>query len=267
MYFSMDEIGYQNNEIIKAIDQESDRWKFIYNTARSYGFEGIHITPSLYNKFGLNLGNIPDYFQDFILTFHLGGGYIAPENRYEESNKNIETAFEIAIKHNMHDISIHPPNHELTEIEKGKSLEFLHKVMSKWLIISVQSGISLSLETHVAGEYFLFDGLKEFSEFIDIYPDLGVLIDISHNYYNPKYSEDDIIRLLWNKNIKGLHISDSLRNAEFEEGTHLAIGDGTIDFRKLMKHFNQIPNIFGALEIKTSNEGLYNSLKYLKTLK
>ena len=36
-----------------------------------------------------------------------------------------------------------------------------------------------------------------------------------------KYSEEDIINILGNKNVKGLHISDSLQNVHFRKGTHL----------------------------------------------
>ena len=48
------------------------------------------------------------------------------------------------------------------------------------------------------------DGLSDFVKFIDNYPDLGVLIDVSHNYYDG-YSEDEIINYLANKNVKALH--------------------------------------------------------------
>jgi len=93
------------------------------------------------------------------------------------------------------------------------------------LPIVIKNGISLSLETHVAGDYFLFNGLSEFAAFTDRYPDLGILIDISHNYYNPQYSEEDIINILSGKNVKCLHISDALRSADFEDGTHRAGGN------------------------------------------
>jgi len=247
MYFAMDEIGFENAEKIKT---ESDKWRFIYNVAKNYGFEGIHITPSLYKKFDLDIDNIPEYFSDFKLTFHV-------------SEKDLEKSLELAVKHNMYDVSIHPPPSS-SPTEKNLSVELFKKSVDKWLNKFLKRGISFSLETHVAGEYFLFDGLYEFVNFIDLFPELGVLIDISHNYYNPQYSEDDIINILGNKNVKGLHISDALRSAEFEKGTHLPIGDGTIDFTKLLKHFDKIENLYGVLEIKSNNEGIERSLKNLK---
>ena len=112
----------------------------------------------------------------------------------------------------------------------------------------------------------LFNGLYEFVEFTDKHPDLGVLIDISHNFYEPQYSEEDIIKILSAKNIKCLHISDALRDAEFESGTHLAIGDGEIDFPKLLRGFRNHSDLYGVLEIKSSNEGIKSSLRALKNI-
>jgi sugar phosphate isomerase/epimerase len=267
MYFAMDEIGIENAVKIKTITSESDRWKFIYDTAMDYGFDGIHFTPSLYQIFDLDLRNIPDYFHDFKLTFHLGGMYIVPDDNFDEFNAKMENAFEIAVRHNMHDISIHPPYiHNLSAANKALSLKFLGKFIDRWLKKLLDNKISLSLETHVTGEYFLFSSLNEFVAFTDQYPDLGVLIDISHNYYEPQYSEDDIISILGSKNIKGLHISDALRSAEFEKGTHLAIGDGTIDFPKLLKGFEIFPNLYSVLEIKSKNSGIEKSLQKLREI-
>ena len=35
MYFSMDEIGFENTAIIQNIASEADKWKFIYDVAKS----------------------------------------------------------------------------------------------------------------------------------------------------------------------------------------------------------------------------------------
>ena len=266
MYFSMDEIGFENTEKIKSISAEADRWKFIYDTAKAYGFEGVHFTPSLYSKdFGLDLDNIPSYFQDFKLTLHSGGLHrIFSGSAYESFDAALAKGFEIAKKNNMHDISLHPPDiYESSADEKKLCHQLFHKVIDKWLGIALKSDISLSLETHVTGKYFLFDGLADYTKFISEYPELGVLIDISHNYYDG-YSEDEIIHHLVDKNVKGLHVSDALQGAEFRAGTHLAVGSGTVDFPKLLKCFSHIPNLYSALEIKASSEDIAKSLKILR---
>ncbi len=269
MYFSMDEIGIENSEKIKTICSESDRWEFIFNVAETYGFEGIHITPSLYKTFNLDLRKIPDYFSKLKLTFHFGGIYrVVLENDYENLCANFSECFEIAVKHNMHDISIHPPFiNKLTLKEKEVSLKYLCRFMDKWLKTAIKEGISLSLESHVSGEFFQFNGLGEYTKFVNAYPELGVLIDIAHNYYDG-YSEDEIIQLLPNINVKGMHVSDAIHGVVFDEAelrnrTHLAVGTGGIDFPKILNAFNQIPNIYSVLEIKSNNEGLAKSLDVL----
>ena len=268
MYYAMDEIGIENAQIIKTITSEPDRWRFIYDTAKTYGFDGIHFTPSLYRSFNLDLNNIPSYFRDFLLTFHFGGMPLNTESEYETFDRDFSNAFEIARKHKMQDISVHPPGaYNLTTMERDLTLKLLSRAVDKWLKLLMDNGISLSLETHVAGEWFVFSGLYEYGEFVDKYPELGVLIDISHNYYNPQYSEDDIVNILGNRNVKGLHISDALRSAEFEAGTHLPVGDGTINFPKLLKGFEKFDNLYGALEIKSNNVGIEKSLKKLRNIK
>jgi len=265
----MDEIGFENTEKIKGISSESDRWRFIYDTAKSYGFEGVHFTPSLYEKdFGLDLANIPDYFQDFKLTLHFGGLHkIISADSYNTFDAALEQGFDIAIKNSMHDISLHPPDiFGISPDEKKFCLELFHKMISKWLDVASKSGLTLSLETHVSGKYFLFDGLGEYAQFISGYPSLGVLIDISHNYYDG-YSEDEILSHLADKNVKGLHISDALQGADFRAGTHLAVGSGTVDFPKLLKGFAHIPNLYAALEIKASNNDIVKSLEILSQAK
>jgi len=65
--------------------------------------------------------------------------------------------------------------------------------------------------------------------FADKHQDLGILLDISHNYFD-NYSEDGIVKFLGCRNFKALHISDALQNVDIKKGTHLAIGYGSIDF-------------------------------------
>ena len=266
MYFAMDEIGFENTEKIKSMKTEAERWQFIYNTAKLYGFEGVHFTPSLYGKdFELDLNNIPNYFQDFKLTLHFGGLHkFFTEESFNSFEADLSQGFEIAIRNNMHDISLHPPDiYGISQDEKKLCLEFFHKAIDKWLGVAIKSNISLSLETHVSGKYFLFDGLEEYVKFIDNYPNLGVLIDVSHNYYDG-YSEDDIISHLSNKNVKCLHISDALQGADFSAGTHLAMGSGSINFTKILKGFAHIPNLCSVLEIKATNDDISRSLNMLE---
>jgi len=277
----MASIGSENEKKIKTITSEPDRWKFIYEISKTYGFEGIHVgtrvgADAYINEFNLNLNNIPDYYEDLKFTFHLGTAWEAnfiDEKDCKAFDKTLENIFKIAENHNIHDISFHPPGkvNGYTSYERKKCEENLDKAISKWIGKAIRTNISLSLETHVTNNIFLFEGLEEFVKFSDKHPNLGILIDISHNYYD-NYSEDDIINIVGNKNVKGLHISDALQNSEIRDipnlrkCTHLAVGDGTVDFSKLLNHFRDVPNLYGALEINKSNGEIQESLNELKNL-
>ena len=276
MYFALKCLGNENEEKIKNIASEADRWKFLYDIAKTYDFEGIHIGSNvgvdLYvEEYKLDLDNIPDYFEDLKLTLHLGGhDKFTCEKDCGIFDKKLESAFKVAIKHKMHDISLHPPTAPIevkgfSSDERKISEEYFDKVITTWIKEALRSNISLSLESHDYGKYFLFDGLYEYARFIDKHPDLGVLIDITHNYYS-NYWEDDIINIVGRKNVKGLHISDAIRNIDIRKGTHLEIGAGTIDFSKLLTHFKDIPNLYGALEIVADNEEIDKSVKCLKRI-
>jgi len=269
MYFSMDEIGYENALEVNGIKAVDEKWRFIYKVAKSYGFEGIHFTPSLYNELGLDLNTIPEYFGEFKLTMHLGGAGVRKLASDEDCAMFSETMgryLKIAERHNMHDISIHPPRtFTMTSEEREMCERLFRKIVDKWLGVVLGRGISLSLETHVTGEYFMFNGLGEYEKFIDEYPELGVLIDVSHNFYDG-FSVDEIIKRLSGKNVKGLHLSDARQGVDFREGTHLAVGEGDIDFGKILKGFKRIPNIYSVLEIKANNESMAKSLEILKAV-
>jgi sugar phosphate isomerase/epimerase len=270
MYFSMKSIGFENEEKIKTIKTELDRWQFLYDIAKNYGFEGIQIDAVDTAGWGLDLNNIPEYFEELKLTFHFGGHYkIMSQHEYDIFNRDLSDNLETALKYKMHDISIHPlvsgNGNGFTAEEKKICGEWFDKAMTKWVKETLLSNISFSVESHVYGGYFLFDGLHEYANFVGRHPNLGALIDISHNYHM-NFSEDDIIHILGDKNVTGLHISDALQNVDVKKGTHLAIGEGTMDFEKLLKYFGKISNLCGALELIANNDGIDRSLKNLKKI-
>jgi sugar phosphate isomerase/epimerase len=57
-----------------------------------------------------------------------------------------------------------------------------------------------------------------------------------------------------------------LQNVDFKSGTHLAIGDGSIDFKKLLKYFDKFSSMSGVLEIKADNSKIQSSLNQLKNM-
>jgi len=72
----MDELGREKVAVISRLDDSQDKWREIVGTARSYGFSGIQMTPSLYEEqLGLDLLDIPAFLKQLRLTYHIGGTY------------------------------------------------------------------------------------------------------------------------------------------------------------------------------------------------
>ena len=268
MYFSMDELGFENNEKIATFNKSTEKWSFISETARGCRFDGIHVTPSLYKSFGLDINEIPDYFDQFHLTFHLGGSHrVLQENECSQFQEMLDNAFRIASKHNVRDISLHPPVIEgCSAYEKECVKDNFSKIIEKWTANAKKMLFTLSLETHLYEPYFLFGNYVQYRRFSDEHPEMGILIDVSHNFFSG-YSENEIIETFRKSNVTSLHISDAKQNLDdkdLAQGTHLAIGDGEIDFKKIVTEYAQNSSLFAVLEIKAENGKLEKSLCKLR---
>ena len=258
MYLAMDDIGSDKVEKINKYSNPKDKWRKIDEIALVYGFWGIQISGMYKKKFGLDLYNIPYFICDYRLTYHIGGlYYLLSEDDVINCNDMIEQSLNIAESYGMEDVSFHPPFIYENIDKRHLSKDYLKKIITKWLPKYKNHGISLSLETHVSPEYFIFKNLDDFAEFASSYPDLGVLIDVSHNFYDG-YKENNIIEILGNLKITGLHLSDSLVGVEFEKGTHLPVGKGNIKFQKILQHFKD-KDIYGALEIRGNSRDILSS--------
>jgi sugar phosphate isomerase/epimerase len=263
----MDDFGDDYFEEIKTYKNENNKWRKISEIAGNYGFAGIQINPTLYkDKLGLSLRTIPDFLRQFRLTYHMGGiSTLINEDDYNKLNCNIAESLEISELYGIEDVSFHPPFiNEETEIIRIKSKQYLEKLIEAWVPKFEHKNISLSLETHVSSKYFCFKGLQDYREFADRMKSLGVLIDISHNFYD-KYSVDEIVNTLKGLKITGLHLSDAVTDMEFRNGTHLPVGKGNVDFRKIVQYFNSSPDVYGALEVKGSSEDIFNSVNILNS--
>jgi inosose dehydratase len=109
--------------------------------------------------------------------------------------------------------------------------------------------------------------LKELSQFIEQFPpqELGILMDVGH-LYQAGINLDDAVRL-FKRRLLDIHIHDALRDKNYQEATHLPIGKGAIDFRKLTDLLQQI-NYEGwlTLEIRGSEQEIVRSREYLESL-
>ncbi|MTI94556.1 MAG: TIM barrel protein [Firmicutes bacterium] len=264
MYLAMDDFGDDNLENLISLGDAQEKWQFLARLAQEFGCPGIQITPWLYEqKLGLDLDAIPAAFTDFRLTYHIGGVRPLVDARdCRRLDKRLALGLDRAVKSGFEDVSFHPPR--LTEVGRKHSKEQLAGLVERWLPRFAARGVTFSLETHVSGDIFIFDGLADFRRFVQRFPELGVLIDVSHNVYDG-YGVDEIISFSAGLRITGLHLSDARSDLPFDQGTHLPVGSGEIAFAPLVAEFSS-SDICAALEVKGDSDNLTASFEKLQNL-
>jgi len=261
MYFALKSIGKDNEEKMNNLTSLSDKWQFIDKIAKNDGYNGIQFSNPFY---GIPIGNLPEYIKKFRLTHHLDyTANFTQDGEVEKYNSIIEIGLSCAVNNGVEDVSLHPPitwhkdHHRRDEFQA-----IFSRIIETWLPKFENEGITLSVEGHVGGNVFLHNSLEKFVEFIKQYPQLGALIDISHNF-NDGLTISNIITITNNLKITGLHLSDAISGAEVGKGTHLPVGNGEINFSDFLKHFTHC-DIYGALEIRATSEVVSESLSRLK---
>ena len=78
-----------------------------------------------------------------------------------------------------------------------------------------------------------------------------------------RYTVPEIINIISNLNVTGLHLSDAISGEDVGKGTHLPIGAGEINFSEFLQYFIHC-DIYGALEIRATSEIISESLLKLK---
>ncbi|NIU83015.1 MAG: TIM barrel protein [Candidatus Thorarchaeota archaeon] len=190
---------------------------------------------------------------------------ISKEDEHQ-MNLLLAKAFQIASKSEIEDVSFHPPVlAENTKSSRDTSKQYLRSVIAHWLPRFQEKQITLSLETHVTPQYFIFTGLQDYTQFVSEFMELGVLIDFSHNFYDG-YSVNEILSSLSGYKITGLHLSDAIVDAKLEEGLHLPVGAGNVDFKQIIRYFKEESNCYAALEIHGTSEDIRKSIKIIEGL-
>jgi sugar phosphate isomerase/epimerase len=265
----MDEIGFDNVTRLCRLKDRELIWAEIDRIAHEFGVKGIQFTPTVYEQtLGLSLREIPEAFRKYRLTYHIGGIWpLASPRDGEQLEALLREGVSIAYENRMEDVSLHPPRLAYDgDGERASVRSAFSDVLARWLPRYSDHGVSLSVESHVSGEFFVFDGLVDFSDFVGDLPELGVLIDISH-LWNDGYDIDEVISAFEGCRVTGLHLGDALANEELDRGTHLPIGKGKVDFARFMSRFADDDSVYGALEIKGLSSNIVDSagklLKYL----
>lgn len=266
MYFAMDEIGPDNVSRLCLLDDKSEVWLEIARIAAGFGYEGVQFTSSLYeHKLGLSLRQIPKIFRTYRLTFHIAGiRPLASDQDEAELEALLQESLEIASQNGMEDVSLHPPRlADAGDGDRQLVRATFMRILKKWMPRYVDQGVTLSLESHSGGKVFVFDGLSEFSAFVDEMPGLGVLADISH-LWNDGNSVDSIVSALEGRRVTGLHLSDALARVDVTKGTHLVVGEGEVDFSRILPLYSDDDSMYGVLEVKAESSQIRHSLDTLR---
>jgi sugar phosphate isomerase/epimerase len=277
MYFSMDDIGDENLKILLNMQSESGKWQLISKFASEFGFTGIQISPMYQDKFGLSLIRVPDYVRkSFRLTYHPGGVYQLNTAAEELAlHSMLSESLDIGVESGSEDVSFHPPiiadvsrlplpKEDRSRGHCTEAQDRLKTVLNVWLLKFKDKGITLSLETHFTPAVFVYDGLNDFRDFCQTIPNLGVLVDVSHNFFDG-YQISEQVDILKPLRITGFHLSDAITGIKLSEGTHLPIGQGHADFSSVLRVYKENDIVYGALEIKGSVQGITDSLTYFRT--
>jgi len=261
MYFALKSIGKDNEEKINCLTSISDKWQLIDRIAKHDGYDGIQFSNPFY---GIPIDNPPGYIKEYRLAYHLD--YTADftqDGEMEKYNSIIKEGLLCAVENRMEDVSLHPPI--AWHKDHRRRDEFQKKfanIIETWLPMFESEGIALSVESHVGGNVFLHSSLEKYAAFMARYPKLGALIDVSHNFNDGRIISD-IIKIIGDLKITGLHLSDAISGAEVGIGTHLPVGNGEIDFSDFLKYYVHY-NVYGALEIRATSQIISESLLKLK---
>ena len=90
-----------------------------------------------------------------------------------------------------------------------------------------------------------------------------MLADISH-LWNDGNGVDDIASALRNCRVTGLHLSDALARVEVTKGTHLSVGEGEVDFARLLPQYNNDDSVYAVLEVKAESSQIKHSVDLLR---
>lgn len=263
MYFAMDEIGNDSLQTVLHYDCPGDRWRQLSEIADRFGFRGVQLTSHFYAEtMGLPLLEMPACMYKYRLSYHIGGvRRLRTVEEMNEWSRLLEQGLSLAVLHSMEDVSLHPP--EVTGgAGREESRQLLSELFERWLPRYMQQGVTLSLESHSDPRFFVFEGLSDYARFINSLPGLGVLMDMSHCYFDG-YNAQQVVDILRGLKLTGLHLSDAIAGAEFRKGTHVPVGQGEVDFTPLLHEYGDNDDLYAALEIKGQASDIADSLRAL----
>jgi sugar phosphate isomerase/epimerase len=256
---------YDSTELLKLVEK-----------AASMGFKAIQIGP-MTDYIGIEGERLRKTLDCLGMerNVHVGGifdaeSFTTEEQEYRRMQEQIRGGVTLCSEIGATLVSVHPPFFQRTiEVDD----EFLRKARRRFgRLLKGEVDSASQKKVRVAVESFcyspfIFHDLKELSQFIEQFPpqELGILMDAGH-LYQAGINLDEAVRL-FKRRLLDIHIHDAIRDKNYREATHLPIGKGTIDFRKLTDLLRQV-NYDGwlTLEVKGSEQEIVRSREYLESL-
>jgi sugar phosphate isomerase/epimerase len=272
MYLALKELGHDAVRHLHALATPAAKIRAYFGYVRAAGVEGIHLEDR-YETLGLALTDLPhDQLAPYRLTYHINGLRELFTDQDEEGHHAIFARIYKLLGNlpPVEDVSIHPPalfppypaERAITPDRRQESQRRFQRVLTAWIPRFARLKTTLSVESHITGAHFVFDGPDDYVRFILDTPQLGALLDTSHNYFDG-YDNADLAGKLAAR-VTGFHLSDTNRSGGFPDGLHRAVGDGEIDF-DFLNQFAPYPGVYGAIEVKGGFDDILRSVEILNT--
>lgn len=272
MYLTLKNLDRNMVAHIQELPTRKEKIQAYHNYVSSFDIEGIQLE-SRYNELGLSIDELPyDILEHYRLTYHINGVRELFTDEDEEIHHHIlAQAYElVTILPAIEDISFHPPGFFPPQTEshipdglRNQIKERFQRILAYWIPKYKTLKTSISIESHISEQYFVFKGPEDYIQFFDTTPHVGALIDTAHNHFDG--FDNTALSKKLAKRITGFHISDAIQKADFSDGLHLAIGQGEIDFQ-FLNTFSSENDVYGAIEIKGSFNDIQKSFSVLKNV-
>jgi sugar phosphate isomerase/epimerase len=192
------------------------------------------------------------------MRFHirpLDINFFVQQDVYEKERLEIETAISLGSEMGADQVSIHPPYFSSSQIEEElrQSGTLLFRRLA---VVGVEKAYSRGMKFSIESfcyKPFIFYSPQEFREFLSGVPHLGTILETGH-LFQMGFDLSEMISLFSNK-IYDVHVHDATRDKDFRKATHLPLGKGLIDFRKLLRDLDNVKyDGWLTLEIKPHSD-------------
>lgn len=196
-----------------------------------------------------------EYLKPFNLSAHSRCSALVHENKTIEKAQQFGFLSEIIIASELgvKELTFHLPKYiELDKLRYDQTVSFLSAAGK----LARKRGVALLLENNWRGN---FSKSEDFLRIFDALPELLMCFDIGHAHMACKGRELEFLECVKSR-IRNVHVHDNDGNDE----AHLAIGDGNIDFAKLLAFLEQKTK---AKKLIIENRNETDMLKSLKALR